>query len=156
MYSGFLLSLFIIFVWKISSINYFDNLSLDLDTWTIDLQNPTLVVICKVNSCVLKPQTWFFQILWNSCLKNIKTAKKEYKNCEFYRLSIFESQSSPSKIPSPLIAEVLKIAQSRFLISSNLNFSAIEASSKAPGKSCHITLSLFLTLLREYLFIGKD
>lgn len=51
-------------------------------------------------------------------------------------LSILESQSSPSNRPSPLIADVLKMAQSLLLISDNPKPSATAASSRACGRSC--------------------
>lgn len=51
-------------------------------------------------------------------------------------LSMLESQSKPSNKPSPLIADVLKIAQSRFLIFGRPSPSATSASDRAPGKSC--------------------
>jgi hypothetical protein len=44
-------------------------------------------------------------------------------------------QSKPSKRPSPLMADVLKIAHCRFLILCNSKASVTAASSSAPGRS---------------------
>ena len=49
---------------------------------------------------------------------------------------MLESQSKPSNKPSPLMAEVLKIAQSLLLILGRPKPSATAASSNAPGRSC--------------------
>ena len=50
--------------------------------------------------------------------------------------SMLDSQSRPSNRPSPLIADVLKIAQSRLLMLDSPRPSATAASSSAPGRSC--------------------
>ena len=63
--------------------------------------------------------------------------EREQQPMDYRRfLSIFESQSKPSKRPSPLMADVLKIDQSRLLISDSPKPSATWASDKAPATSC--------------------
>ena len=54
----------------------------------------------------------------------------------FLVFSWFDSQSRPSKSPSPLMADVLKMAQSLFLMACKLRPSATAPSSSAPGRSC--------------------
>ena len=49
---------------------------------------------------------------------------------------MLDSQSRPSNSPSPLMAEVLKIAQSRLFMLGRPRPSATDASSRAPGRSC--------------------
>lgn len=58
-------------------------------------------------------------------------------------LSMLESQSKPSNKPSPLIADVLKIAQSRFLMLGKPSPSATSASDRAPGRSCRLSTRIF-------------
>lgn len=60
----------------------------------------------------------------------------------FLVFSWFDSQSSPSNSPSPLMADVLKIAQSRFLMLCRFSPSATAASFSAPGRSCTSALTL--------------
>jgi hypothetical protein len=65
------------------------------------------------------------------------TAREEPGSC--YQLCCFNrsaNQSKPSNSPSPLMAEVLNIDQSLFLMSCRFSCSATSASVRAPGISC--------------------
>ena len=62
------------------------------------------------------------------------------KQNEYCRAEKCAYQSNPSKSPSPLTAQVLKIAHWRLFILCNSKASVTAASSSAPGRSCPIGL----------------
>ncbi len=86
--------------------------------------------------------------------KGIRVLPPKWRQHEIMKQSTLEvqqidHQSRPSKRPSPLTADVLKIAQSLFLISGSPRPSATAASSSAPGRSCRRRRLHVTPLLKE-------
>lgn len=99
------------------------------------------VQVCK-SKCYLQYGKGAPNLKLKSCMafqsEAVSHCQNGFTHCSqrFLVLSMFESQSSPSKSPSPLIAEVLNIAQSLLLMSVNPSPCATAASSNAFGRSC--------------------